>query len=496
MGGRQLITMAQSIPMSEVRKHSTPDDCWVVIHEKVYDLTDFLSEHPGGKKVILRYAGKDATPGFDPIHPRDIIQKTMGANPANCIGNIDKQTMTADDSKSLEEEPPKSVAAGTLPSIDRMLNLFDFEAVAKAKMKKGGWDYYSSGADDEITLRENHLAFQRLWLKPRILRNVANIDFTTSFLGEKSSMPLYITATALGKLAHPDGELAITRAAHAAGVPYMLPTLSSYSLDEMIGEKAPSQVCFVQLYVNSDRKVTEEYLQRAEAGGCKAVFVTVDAPQLGRREKDMRNKFADETTNVQDKGKVNKNQGTARMISAFIDPSLSWKDVAWLRSITKMKVVLKGVQTAEDALLAVEHGVDGILLSNHGGRQMDTARSAIEVLVEVMDALRARGVTDKVEVFVDGGIRRATDIFKAVALGAKAVGIGRPTLYSLAAYGQEGVERMLQLLKEELTMAMRLMGAPTIAEIVPGMVQTRNISDHFVMQAPDNLMSSTYEPMA
>ena len=172
------------------------------------------------------------------------------------------------------------------------------------------------------------------------------------------------------------------------------------------------------------------------------------------------------------------------------------QDVAWLRSITKMKVVLKGVQTAEDALLAVEHGVDGILLSNHGGRQMDTARSAIEVLVEVMDALRARGVTDKVEVFVDGGIRRATDIFKAVALGAKAVGIGRPTLYSLAAYGQEGVERMLELLKEELTMAMRLMGAPTVAEIVPGMVQTRNISDHFVMQAPDNLMSSTYEPMA
>ena len=122
-------------------------------------------------------------------------------------------------------------------------------------MKKGGWDYYSSGADDEITLRENHLAFQRLWLKPRILRNVANIDFTTSFLGQKSSMPLYITATALGKLAHPEGELAITRAAHAAGVPYMLPTLSSYSLDEMIGEKAPEQVCFVQLYVNSDRKV-------------------------------------------------------------------------------------------------------------------------------------------------------------------------------------------------------------------------------------------------
>jgi len=310
------------------------------------------------------------------------------------------------------------------------------------------------------------------------------------------ALPLYLTATALGKIAHPEGELAITRAAHNEGVPYMLPTLSSYSLDEMIATKSNTQVCYLQLYVNPNREVTREYVQQAEAGGCEALFVTVDAPQLGRREKDMRNKTAEQTTNVQDKTKVNKSQGTARMISAFIDPSFCWADLAWLRSITKMKIVLKGVQTAEDALLAVEHGVDGMVLSNHGGRQIDTARSGIEILVEVMAALRARGAQDKVEVFVDGGIRRATDIFKAVALGAKAVGIGRPVIYSLAAFGQDGVEKMLQLLKDELTMCMRLMGAPTVGDIVPGMIQTRNISDHFVAQASDNLLNSIYVPLA
>jgi len=389
----------------------------------------------------------------------------------------------------------KATPVGELPTLDRMLNIFDFEAVAKAKMGKSGWDYYSSGGDDEITLRENHIAFQRLWLRPRVLRDVSKIDFSTTILGHKSSMPLYITATALGKLAHPEGELAITRAAAAAGVPYMFPTLSSYSLDEMTGAMAPGQICFIQLYVNSDREVTKKYVQTAEAKGCKALFITVDAPQLGRREKDMRNKFQDQETSVQSDSKTDKSQGTARMISSFIDPSLNWKDLAWFKSITKMKIILKGVQTGEDALLAVEHGVDGMVLSNHGGRQLDTARSGIEILVEVMAALRSRGADKKVDVFVDGGIRRATDIFKAVALGAKGVGVGRPVLYSLAAYGQEGIERMLTLLKDELQMCMRLMGAPTVADIEPGMIQTRNISDHFVSQAQDNLLHNVYEPM-
>jgi len=305
------------------------------------------------------------------------------------------------------------------------------------------------------------------------------------------------SATALGKLAHPDGEVALTRAAYNQGIIQMLPTLASCSLDEMTAARKPDQILFYQLYVNGNRKVTEDIVRKAERGGCRALFVTVDAPQLGRREKDMRNKFTAADPNMHKKTgqKVNRSQGTARAISSFIDPSLCWDDIAWLRSITSMAIVLKGVQCGEDAVLAVKYGVQGIVLSNHGGRQLDFSRSGIEVLVEVMDALRSAGLEKKLEVFVDGGVRRGTDIFKAVALGATAVGIGRPTLYGLAAYGQEGVERVVEILKEEFGMVMGLMGAPSVKDIKPEMLITRNLTDHFVPVPKDYLRERTYEPL-
>ena len=196
-------------------------------------------------------------------------------------------------------------------------------------------------------------------------------------------------------------------------------------------------------------------------------------------------------------GKVDRNQGVARAISSFIDPSLSWKDLAWFKEVTSMPILLKGVQTAEDAVLALKAGCAGVVLSNHGGRQLDLARSGIEVLPEVMDALRKDPSYDrsKFEVYVDGGVRRGADIFKAIALGATGVGIGRPSIYSLAAYGQEGVEKMIEIFKGELEMCMRLMGTPTIQDIKPEHVITNNLSDHFATQPADNLMNGVYEPL-
>ena len=207
---------------------------------------------------------------------------------------------------------------------------------------------------------------------------------------------------------------------------------------------------WLQLYVNKDRKITERIVKHAEARGCKGLFITVDAPQLGRREKDMRSKFSDVGSNVQDTGgdNVDRSQGAARAISSFIDPALSWKDIPWFKSITKMPIILKGVQRVEDVIRAVESGVQGVVLSNHGGRQLDFARSGLEVLAEVMPALRERQYEGKIEIFVDGGIRRATDIIKALCLGAKGVGIGRPFLYAMSAYGLPGVDRAMQLLKD------------------------------------------------
>lgn len=483
-----------NIPMQEVAKHNKREDLWVVIHKKVYNLTDFVQDHPGGVGPILAKAGKDATKVFEVIHPKDIVNQL----PAGMyLGEIDETTIVEEKEEDKKENKKMVLAPGAKPPIEHMINTYDFEGIARKVMAKEAWDYYSSGADDEVTLRENHTAFQRIWLRPRVLVNVKTINTQTSILGHSTSLPLYVSATALAKLAHPEGEVVLTRASYNQGVIQMLPTLASCSLDEMIEAKKPDQIQFYQLYVNGNRKVTEDIVRRAEKGGCKALFVTVDAPQLGRREKDMRNKFTSTESNEQKRAgeKVNRSQGTARAISSFIDPSLNWDDIKWLKSITTMPIVLKGVQCGEDAVLAVKAGVSGIVLSNHGGRQLDFSRSGIEVLEEVMTDLKAIGAEKKIEVYVDGGIRRGTDIFKAIALGATAVGIGRPTLYGLAAYGQDGVERVIEILRDELVMCMGLMGTPTIGDIKREMAITKNLADHFVPVPKDYLRERTYEPL-
>jgi len=502
-----------TISMDEAAKHNTKEDCWVVLYGKAYDLTKFARVHPGGAKLIHDNAGKDATAVFDPIHPKDIMDKLL--KPALTMGIVDPATMRpehiakppapkappakkkavkADDSEELE------AAEFVKPPLAAMLNTFDFESVARETMEPQAWGYYSSGGDDEITLRDNHLAFQRITMRPRILVNVREIDMTTTLLGVPSSLPLYFTATALAKLAHQDGEVAIVRGAKKAGVVYMLPTLSSYTLDEMLAARLPGQELFSQLYVNPERSRTQEYVEKLEAAGVKALFVTVDAPQLGRREKDMRNKFTQQGSDVQgdeeDSGEVDRSQGATRAISSYIDPGLCWEDVPWLKSITKMKVLLKGVQCAEDAVMAYKAGLAGCVLSNHGGRQLDTCRPGIEVLPEVMAALKEAGCKKgDFSVFVDGGIRRGADIFKAVALGAEGCGAGRPVLYSLASYGEKGIVRMVHMLQDELQMVMRLSGTPNIASITPQHVMAGNLGDHIVPLPQDNLVNKTYMPL-
>merc|ERR1719359_1783138 len=268
-------------------------------------------------------------------------------------------------------------------------------------------------------------------------------------------------------------------------------------MDEIHSARAPGQTQWWQLYVNKDRNLMKEVVQKAERLGFEALFITVDAPQLGRRERDMRNK-AKQTANVQgkQKEKISTNQGTTRAISSFIDPALNWNDLPFFRSITNMPIILKGVQTGEDAVRSYEAGMDGIVVSNHGGRQLDFARSGIEMLVEVMDSLREFGADlDKFTVLVDGGFRRGSDVFKALALGARGIGLGRPTLVGMASYGEEGVEKVIQIFKDEMEMHMRLMGAPTIKDMTPDMVITRNVADHFSPAPTDFLSQQVYDPL-
>ncbi|KAJ5130032.1 FMN-dependent dehydrogenase [Penicillium bovifimosum] len=480
---------------AKVAEHNSKDSCWVIVHGKAYDVTEFLPEHPGGQKIILKYAGKDATEEFDPIHPPDTLDKYL--DKSKHLGEVDMATVEQEEKAFDPEENDRLERISRMPSLAACYNLMDFEAVARQVMKKTAWAYYSSGADDEITMRENHAAFHKIWFRPRILVDVEHIDMSTTMLGTKCSIPFYVTATALGKLGHPEGEVVLTKAAHQHNVVQMIPTLASCSFDEIVDAKQGDQVQWLQLYVNKDREITRKIVEHAEKRGCKGLFITVDAPQLGRREKDMRSKFSDPGSNVQGTGDdIDRSQGAARAISSFIDPALSWKDIPWFKSITRMPVVLKGVQCVEDVLRAVEAGCDGVVLSNHGGRQLDTSRSGIEVLAEVMPALRERGWEKRIEVFVDGGVRRATDIIKALCLGAKGVGIGRPFLFAMSAYGLEGVDRAMQLLKDEMEMNMRLIGAASVEELNPSLVDTRGLMGGHSGNAPyDTLGLGAYDPL-
>ena len=301
----------------------------------------------------------------------------------------------------------------------------------------------------------------------------------------------------VGKLGNPEGEVILTRGARKHNVVQMIPTLASCSFDEIVDAKQGDQAQWLQLYVNKDRAITERIIQHAEKRGCKGLFITVDAPQLGRREKDMRSKFSDVGSNVQSTGgdDVDRSQGAARAISSFIDPSLSWKDIPWFLSVTKMPVLLKGVQRVEDVIRAIEAGVQGVVLSNHGGRQLDFARSGVEILAEVMPVLRERNWQDRIEIYIDGGIRRATDIIKALCLGATGVGIGRPFLYAMSAYGLPGVDRAMQLLKDEMEMNMRLIGCSRVDQLNPTLVDIRGLSMHSTSVPADSLGMATYDPL-
>ncbi len=322
------------------------------------------------------------------------------------------------------------------------------------------------------------------------------VDISTTMLGTKVDVPFYVSATALGKLGHPEGELVLTRGARKHNVVQMIPTLASCSFDEIVDARGDGQTQWLQLYVNKDRGITQRIIGNAERRGCKALFITVDAPQLGRREKDMRSKFVDTLSNVQDRGghSVDRSQGVARAISSFIDPSLSWKDIPWFQSITKMPILLKGIQRVEDVIKAIEVGVQGVVLSNHGGRQLDFARSGIEVLAEVMPVLRERGWENRIEIYIDGGIRRASDIMKALCLGAKGVGIGRPFLFAMSAYGLAGVDRAMQLLKDEMEVNMRLIGCTRVEQLNPTLVNAQGLSMHTTAVPRDTWETGIRDP--
>jgi 4-hydroxymandelate oxidase len=356
------------------------------------------------------------------------------------------------------------------------VNVFDLEAIAREKLSQQAYDYYAGGAHDEVSLQGNRAAFDRISLHYRVLVDVSRRDLAATVLGQRVAMPILVAPTAFHRLATPEGEVATARAAGGAGTVMILSTLSTTPVEEVVA--AASGPVWFQLYVYRDRQATEGLVRRAEAAGCQALVLTVDAPLLGRRERDVRNRFrlppglAVANMLAEGYGAVPPaagDSGLAAYVADLLDPSLSWRDVAWLRSITDLPVLVKGIVRPDDALRAADAGVAGIVVSNHGGRQLDTSPATIEVLPEIAEALAAHG--HPIELLMDGGVRRGTDVVKALALGARAVLVGRPILWGLAADGEAGASYVLRLLKEELDLAMALAGAPTLADITRDLVR-------------------------
>ena len=351
------------------------------------------------------------------------------------------------------------------------IHLGEFERIAAERLPRMVYDYYAGGAHDEITLRENRAAFERLRLRYRVLRDISTRDATTQVLGERLSMPVVIAPTAFHQLATEEGEVATARAAARADTIMTLSTLSTCAI-ESVGEAAAGRLWF-QLYVYRDREATRELVARAEAAGAKALLLTVDAQVWGVRERDVRNRFqlpdGLHMVNLVPSGKGRfpdvEGSGLAAYVARTFDPSLSWKDLDWLCSLTDLPVLIKGVVRGDDAAMGMDAGAAGVVVSNHGGRQLDTCPAPIEVLEKVAEAVDGRGA-----VLVDGGIRRGTDVIKALALGADAVLIGRPVLWGLAAGGEEGVVRVLELLRAEFDLAMALCGAANVGEITRDLV--------------------------
>ena len=354
------------------------------------------------------------------------------------------------------------------------VNIREFEAVARERMTPAAFDYYCGGAGDETTLSENERAFSRITVWPKVLVDVSQIDTAATVLGERVAMPLLIAPTAFAKLAHPDGEAAIARAAGAAGTVMTVSTIASSTMEE-IAEAASGPLWF-QLYVYRDRAVTAELIGRAEAAGYRAIALTVDTPMLGHRERDTRNQFTLpdgisvrnlETcrTVVEGAARWPASSSFGAYIHSLFDASLAWPTVEWLRSVTHLPVIVKGVLRADDARRAVDAGASAIIVSNHGGRQLDGAPATIRALPPIVEA-----VDGQIEVLLDGGIRRGVDVVKALALGARAVLVGRPCLWGLAADGEAGVTRVLNIFKTELRLAMALAGLPSVSAITPDAV--------------------------
>lgn len=469
--------MAKTFTYDEVQQHRSPESCWVILYGNVYDVTSFLPSHPGGSKIILQLAGTDATEEYDPIHPPGTLEESLPESAK--LGKFDESTLPAEEKAPAEDA--KHEEEQHIMSIEECLNLDDIETVATQKISRKAWGYYYSAGDDLISKRFNNAVYADILLRPRIFVDCTNCDTSTTVLGHKVNVPFFVSPAAMARLAHPDGEHGIAEACAKFGAMQMISNNASQTPEQVVEGAKEGQVFGWQLYVQTSRKKSEDMLARIKKlPAIKFICLTLDAPVPGKREHDERTKnvasnlpvrsavMGDSASAASTTPEPEGSGGVGKALFAGTAPDLTWRTtLPWLARHTDLPIVLKGLQTHEDAYLASLHApqIRGIILSNHGGRAADTAPPAIHTLLEIRKYCPE--VFDRLEVWVDGGIRRGTDVVKALALGAKGVGLGRAPLFGLGAGGREGVERVLEILKAETETAMRLLGAEKVSDLGP-----------------------------
>lgn len=464
--------------MLPVQQHRNADDCWVILYGHVYNVTDFLSEHPGGSKIILQLAGQDATEAYDPVHPPGTLETSL---PSACkLGAVDASSIPIKDHKGKQPQSSEGDGDEVTMTVEECLNLDEIEQVATKKMSHRAWAYYFSASDDLWSKSYNNAAYKSILLRPRIFVDVGKCDTSTTILGYKVDAPFFVSPAAQARLGHPEGEHGIAKACAKHGVLQIISHNASLSPEQICEGAAENQIFAWQIYVQNDRKKSEASLARVNRmPNIKFIVLTLDAPVPGKRELDERQGSVASALPVSSTIAAQKSDakpqgveppkagggGVGRSMFAGTSPSLTWRaTMPWLEKHTHLPIVLKGLQTHEDVYIASLYPrIKGVILSNHGGRAADTAPPSIHTLLEVHKYCPEAFNT--LEIYVDGGIKRGTDIIKALALGAKAVGLGRSPLYGLAAGGPAGVEKVFEILKAETDTAMRLLGVATIPEL-------------------------------
>ena len=527
----------------EVSTHCHSNDCWIILFNKVYDLTSYLQQHPGGSTIILNHAGTDATSTFQSIHSKTILSILPKESFIGYVitDNKSSKDKTVESLLSLYRQNDIQHQSLHDYNLNNISTIKELKYDALKIMKPRALNYCKPGADDEITLRENHQIYSKIKLKPRpnskLLPSEINLNCNL-FNDKQSSMPLFLCPTGLNKLFHPNGELSVIDACYKQNIVPMISTFSSYSHNDIFKysqiinntNNNDNNIC-IQLYICQDHEVTKGMILNALKHGCQTFIITVDAPQVGRREADIRynlrlkssefkQKFDGSPFIVKDMKFKNKSdgndnvlhKGTAGRLSSFINPKLTWNDLKWIRSFidknncnkNRVELILKGIQCFEDVLIVINdvyhrNNIDGIIISNHGGRQLDFARSSLEILQEINVKI-GTNICDKygIKLYIDGGIMNGYDIFKALAFGANGVGIGRAYLYGLACDGSKGIERVIEILKMELKDIMQRMGVYDVKDINNELVVkkcTLNINRHFTITSVNYNRYFNYQPI-